>query len=284
MRAVDAPVRQLEQNNPDLLELVRDCPPSCETFVTRVLHTLTDKKGVEPQLIDAIRDLMKGDRRDIRFVIPVLGALSKSEVIEALPELIQLHRAVVKDVFYRLLGVQRGEVSGGGVQSVAPLTAVELLIELHKMDGGSVKPSIDAISLCLAEKQVFTLEVFASAIDRMLSLDKLPTLFMRTVLQALITHPRMTSQIINTLINLIPRKIWDQSKIWDGFVMCCQKLKSRCVAVLLKLPEEPLARLISAAPDTRTYLATHLDSIDAGRRTELQSYFIKIATLPQTAT
>ena len=81
-----------------------------------------------------------------------------SEVIEALPELIQLHRAVVKDVFYRLLGVQRGEVSGGGVQSVAPLTAVELLIELHKMDGGSVKPSIDAISLCLAEKQVFTLE------------------------------------------------------------------------------------------------------------------------------
>ena len=77
MRAVDAPVRQLEQNNPDLLELVRDCPPSCETFVTRVLHTLTDKKGVEPQLIDAIRDLMKGDRRDIRFVIPVLGALSK---------------------------------------------------------------------------------------------------------------------------------------------------------------------------------------------------------------
>jgi len=79
------------------------------------------------------------------------------EVIEALPELIKLHRAVVKDVFYRLLGVQRGDISGG-VQVVAPLTAVELLIELHKMDGGSVKNSIDAIALCLAEKQVFTLE------------------------------------------------------------------------------------------------------------------------------
>lgn len=77
MRAVDAPVRQLDQSNLALLDLVRNCPPYCETFVTRILHTLTDKKGVEPQLIDAIRDLMKGERRDIRFVIPVLGALTK---------------------------------------------------------------------------------------------------------------------------------------------------------------------------------------------------------------
>lgn len=53
--------------------------------------------------------------------------------------------------------MQRGDISAG-VQMVAPLTAVELLIELHKMEDGSVKNSIEAISLCLAEKQVFTLE------------------------------------------------------------------------------------------------------------------------------
>ena len=80
MRAVDAPVRQLSQSNKAVLELIRDCPTNCETFVTRVLHTLTDKRGVEPQLLDSIRSLMESEKRDIRFVIPVLGALSKTFV------------------------------------------------------------------------------------------------------------------------------------------------------------------------------------------------------------
>ena len=48
--------------------------------------------------------------------------------------------------------------TSGQTGHVAPLTAVELLLILHKMEGTSVKPSIEAISLCLAEKQVFTFE------------------------------------------------------------------------------------------------------------------------------
>ena len=55
------------------------------------------------------------------------------------------------------LGVQKGQIATG-VQTVAPLTAVELLIELHSMKGTSVKPSIEAVSLCLNEKSVFTFE------------------------------------------------------------------------------------------------------------------------------
>ena len=92
-----------------------------------------------------------------------------------MPELITLPKGQVKDVFYRLLGniyliwtcfliensgVQKGHqvASSGQTGHVAPLTAVELLLILHKMEGTSVKPSIEAISLCLAEKQVFTFE------------------------------------------------------------------------------------------------------------------------------
>ena len=58
------------------------------------------------------------------------------------------------------LGVQKGHqvATSGQTGHVAPLTAVELLLILHKMEGTSVKPSIEAISLCLAEKQVFTFE------------------------------------------------------------------------------------------------------------------------------
>ena len=41
MRAVDAPVRQLDQSNPALLDLVRNCPTNCESFIT--IYHLFDK-------------------------------------------------------------------------------------------------------------------------------------------------------------------------------------------------------------------------------------------------
>ena len=84
-------------------------------------------------------------------------------MVEALPELIQLQKKVVKDVFFRLLGVHSGSQSTEGDQHVAPLTATELLVELHLMEGASVKPAIEAIALCLAEKTVFTLEGILAA-------------------------------------------------------------------------------------------------------------------------
>ena len=60
---------------------------------------------------------------------------------------------------------------------------------------------------------VFFGTVFASAIDKMLTSEQLPTLFMRTVLQALITHPRMSSQIVSVLIKLIDRSLLNPFKL-----------------------------------------------------------------------
>merc|ERR1712141_796819 len=108
------------------------------------------------------------------------------EVKANLAELITLDRRVVKDVFYRLLGVQKG-YEASGIQNIAPLTPVELLVDLHLMEEKeTVKFAIEAITLCLSEKQVFE-----SAIDKMLGLAKLPKLFMRTVLLTQRKYPRM---------------------------------------------------------------------------------------------
>ena len=47
-------------------------------------------------------------------------------------------------------------------------------------------------------------------------------------------------------------------KMWHGFVMCCQRLKAKCVTILLQLPEEALLKIIQTAPDLNSYLAAHL--------------------------
>ena len=74
----DAPVRQLDQTNGDLLELIKNCPFNCESFIIRVLYILTDKNTCQPELVDAVRHLMKSKQMDVRFLIPVLGALTKT--------------------------------------------------------------------------------------------------------------------------------------------------------------------------------------------------------------
>ncbi len=75
-RAIDAPVRRLSQTNPSFLMLVKNIPEGCESLITRVLHIVTEKR-VEQELIDAIKHIMSTKRRDIRFMIPILGVLPK---------------------------------------------------------------------------------------------------------------------------------------------------------------------------------------------------------------
>ena len=46
--------------------------------------------------------------------------------------------------------------------------------------------------------------------------------------------------------------------MWDGFVLCCQRLKAKCAHILLSLPEAALVKAIQTAPDLNGYLATYL--------------------------
>lgn len=109
LRSIEAPVRGMGMNSPELLLLVENCPKGAETLVTRIIHVLTDKQQPSPELVIRVRELYQ--RRvptDVRFLIPVLNGLTKKEVIAALPRLIKLNPVVVKEVFNRLLGIHYG--------------------------------------------------------------------------------------------------------------------------------------------------------------------------------
>lgn len=111
LRSIEAPVKGMGMNSPELLHLVDHCPNGAETLLTRIIHVLTDKQQPSPDLVTRVRDLYQ--RRvptDVRFLIPVLNGLTKKEVIAALPRLIKLNPVVVKEVFNRLLGIYYGKI------------------------------------------------------------------------------------------------------------------------------------------------------------------------------
>ncbi|KAH0820956.1 hypothetical protein GEV33_001835 [Tenebrio molitor] len=180
LRLLETPIRSMGMDSPELLKLVEDCPKGSETLVTRVIHVLTDKGPPSAQLVQRVRDLYH---------------TRVSDVIAALPKLIKLNPVVVREVFNRLLGLH-GD---------SPITPTELLVALHLIDSNraDLKTIIKATSMCLQEKQVFTQEVLAVVLQQLMDQTPLPTLLMRTVIQALGSYPRLSGFVMNILQRLI---------------------------------------------------------------------------------
>ncbi|KAK4880146.1 hypothetical protein RN001_008292 [Aquatica leii] len=263
LRLLEAPVRQMGMDSVELLKLVEECPKGSETLVTRVIHILTDKGQPSHQLVQRVRELYQTRVSDVRFLIPVLNGLTKQEVIAALPKLIKLNPVVVREVFNRLLGLH-GD---------SPITPTELLVALHLIDPGKadLKTTMKATSMCLNEKQVFTQEVLAVVLQQLMDQSPLPTLLMRTVIQALSSHPRLSGFVMNILQRLILKQVWKQKVVWEGFVKCCLKTRPQSFSVLMQLPASQLSEALNMCPELRDPLKQYLQTFSEGQRTHIPS-------------
>ncbi|KAF5307789.1 hypothetical protein FQR65_LT06661 [Abscondita terminalis] len=263
LRLLEAPVRQMGMDSVELLKLVEDCPKGSETLVTRVIHILTDKGQPSHQLVQRVRELYQTRVSDVRFLIPVLNGLTKQEVIAALPKLIKLNPVVVREVFNRLLGLH-GD---------SPITPTELLVALHLIDPSKadLKTTMKATSMCLNEKQVFTQEVLAVVLQQLMDQTPLPTLLMRTVIQALSSHPRLSGFVMNILQRLILKQVWKQKVVWEGFVKCCVKTRPQSFSVLMQLPAAQLSEALTMCPELKDPLKQYLQNFSEGQRTHIPS-------------
>ena len=98
---MEAPVHSMGQDSPEIHRLLQSCPKGCETLLIRILHVLTEPKEgfqsqnsvafpkISQQLLVNVKGLYK-ENGDVRFLIPVLSGLSKSEILDALPKLVKL--------------------------------------------------------------------------------------------------------------------------------------------------------------------------------------------------
>jgi symplekin len=185
---------------------------------------------------------------DVRLLIPVINGLSRTEILASLPKLIKLTPVVVKELFNRILGI------GTDYDSLMlPLSPVELLVALHTMDPAKVelKWCLKAVSLCLAEKEVYTHEVLAIVMQQLVEITPIPTLLMRTVIQSLSIHPRLTGFVINLLQRLILKQVWRHKVVWEGFIKCCQRLRPQSLGIMIQLPVPQLQDALGICPDLR---------------------------------
>lgn len=133
---------------------------------------------------------------------------------------------MVREVFNRLLGMH-GD---------SPITPTELLVALHLIDASKadLKTVMKATSMCLSEKQIFTQEVLAVVLQQLMDQQTLPTLLMRTVIQALGSYPRLSGFVMNILQRLILKQVYIQFFRFNSFVNKA-RLCSGCTFVTLPM-------------------------------------------------
>ncbi|KAI5646227.1 symplekin [Phthorimaea operculella] len=283
LRAIEGPLRHTiamgagegHELRPAFEALLDECPRGAETLLTRLVHLLTEKAPPSPELVCRVRELYATRVSDVRFLIPVLSGLSKKEILAALPKLIKLNPAVVKEVFNKLLGAPTGDNS--------PISPTELLVALHLIDPAlaDLKNIIKATALCFAEKHIYTQDVVSAALQRLSGEPEIPVLLMRSVLQALTLYPSTSSLALNILELLIEREVWQHKVAWEGWIKVCSRLLPASCALLCALPARPLQAALMACPQLTAALSAHLGGMSTAERALLPPHVISIGLQQQ---
>lgn len=146
-----------------------------------------------------------------------------------------------------------------------PLSRAKLLVALHQLDMEThslkLKHVLDAIGLCIAEKEEYTSDVMKEAILLLLE-DTVPAVaLMRTVLLSAQTMPEMQKFTLHEVIpRLVRKKTWlIAPKVWEGVLMCVKTFNSQrdfepTIRAFVGLPMTQLKSVITIAKDVKGIL------------------------------
>ncbi|KAG0306624.1 hypothetical protein BGZ98_002041 [Dissophora globulifera] len=291
-------IKSIKSDSTKLLALIRDFPMGAEMLVLRIIFILTDGVYPSPGLVSAVQQAVVQRDLNARFLIPIISGLDRAQVITNLPRIVSLlkgterERRTVSEVFLKLLkgtgpisGSGPGHGSGGGGGGSGAPTApmqqqqqqqrgpvlqpADLLIELHEMeDIVGWKAACEAIDICFNHPEIYKSEIVAVVLQKLLDRPTIPSLFMRTAIQAITLYKNLVG-FVNTMIlaKMIPKKIWTREVLWRGFVRCAKMMQPTSSSVLASLPKPQLKEVLAMEPSLKEPVEAYLkETKSSGRR------------------
>lgn len=61
-------------------------------------------------------------------------------------------------------------------------------------------------------------------------------------------YKNLTGFVMSLLSKLIQRKVWNDPKLWDGFIKCCERTQPQSFKILVNLPRQQLKDVITRVP------------------------------------
>lgn len=162
-------------DNESLQQLLWTFPvPDGFPYIQAMLSKLS--QGVaSPSLVDAVKKVYAERaevKKDVRLLVPFLDAHSREEIIEMLPQLVQIYK---RQQGPKLLSVA---LNGLFNSSPCPLPPADLLIALHSLKDEPRVVAL-AIQVCLKDLgRIFNFNVLAKVLTKLVESTPLPQLFM----------------------------------------------------------------------------------------------------------
>jgi symplekin len=240
----------MKHGSSDVALMVAEATSNKETpLLLSFLDTLApvgEKNMVSEDFVQACYKIQEikaeGDQKNPRYLIPVIFAIKRQDLISKLSEFV----VADSDVFVAAL-VKMAERLGRQAllfrdepnaeePSLKGMTYCEELVFLHKLDfeaaGVKQKEYLDAIKMCLDNEEIFNDQVVMSALDHMSGVfltgtESLPLAFMRTCILVCSKHESLHSWICHTLLpRLVDGKLYEESRLWEGWMRCAKMLEN----------------------------------------------------------
>lgn len=264
-------IRHLGPAHPKVISLIRDYPEGSEDLALRMLMIFSENGKLPPALSTLIKSISHEKELKPRFVIPIIADMDKAEITRHLPRILSLlnGKQAEKDLIRSVLQsvVTTPPQSFGHVSTNVPrvrqselLTPVELLVLIHLSEKEiGLKASIEAVGICFSMTEAFRPEVLGAFMQQIVDEAVLPTLFMRTVIQAVTTYKSLQPYVSNTLLSrLITKKIWTMPQLWQGFIRCAKVIAPNSYGAILQLPREQIKEVVTKQPDLREGLKEYV--------------------------
>jgi len=257
-------IRALGSTHGKLLTLMRTFPPGAESLALRVVNIFTETGRPSSQLVALVKGLTAERDLDARFLIPIIAEMDKADILRYLPRIVSVLNGtpepnkLVRSVFSSV--VTTPPQTFGTVTSNMPrvrqselLTPAELMVLLHESEKEiGLKSAIEAIGICFSMADIYRSEILAVVMQQIVDEPVLPTLFLRTVIQAVKTYKSLVGFVSTTLLSrLITKKIWINGPLWEGFIVCAKLIAPASYGALLQLPKDQLRDLVEKQPSLK---------------------------------
>ena len=245
-------VHRLPAEDSIWLEILKSFPEGSKMLVLHILHVRYARILPPPQVVATIKERHSDDPH---FLLPILPALDKTELVLFLPLIIaRLRPPAVKTGLDRLLNPSLH----------SPITPRELLFELcllksAKNPSGESIPSENmksTIHECLHSiVYSFSSEDVATVLSQLANLSPPPPLLIYLITETITQFPAMTMGFrMGILTQLIRKQIWQDPELWLEFIHCCEVCQPDSYDILVNLPLSWFQDALSKSPQLLTSL------------------------------
>lgn len=270
--------RTLREQEQEFINILFNIPYHAEALLPKILTILVDTIPVSAQLLTFIRKLFtERSHLDARYLIPILHAIDKLDMLFYIPKWIQLLDGQPKQalLFRELVIRMMSPICFGS------LTPTEMLMEIHTSEGQqgvNLKQILEAVNICFSMPEVFKQEILAATIQQLAEKTPLPTLLIRSIILSLNLYHSLTPFIISILSRLISKKIWTYPQLWEGFIRCCHLIQPASLSILIQLPLSQIKDVLAQCPDLKIPMKNYLQQQPPSLRHRFQNIFSLLQT------